>query len=185
MDQQARDRETGAAFYGGVTHADALAARAAGGAHPEDRRAWPEPQLIAAVRAEPPDAAALDALVARHWTALHARCALLTLSRDAASDLAQETWLRMLRARRSLDPGGNLPAYLATIATNLWRDRNRAERRAGPLADHRLASLDAPPSDADTDAGALADALPDPASLSREAQALLRLDLDRALARLA
>lgn len=172
---------------GRVIRADGLAARApdlaAYGPLPNDRRAWPDPQLIAAVRDEPPDEAALDALVARHWAPLHARCVLLTLSRDAASDLAQETWLRMLRARRSLDPEGNLPAYLATIATNLWRDRNRSAHRAGPLADHRLASLEAPASDGD--GPALADVMADPRSLSREAQALLQLDLDRALARLA
>jgi RNA polymerase sigma-70 factor (ECF subfamily) len=155
-----------------------------GAAPPIDRRAWPDPELIAAVRDEPSDAAALDALVARHWKALHARCALLTVSAEAANDLAQETWLRLLRARRSLDPDGNLAAYLATIATNLWRDRNRSDRRAGPLADRRLTSLDAPAPDSGPDAPALADALPDPVALSRDEQALLKLDLDRALARL-
>jgi RNA polymerase sigma-70 factor, ECF subfamily len=188
MDQEPRDRETDAASRARVTRADGLEARAAAGAadgaHPSDRRAWTDPQLIAAVRDERSDTAALDALVARHWKGLHARCALLTLSGEAASDLAQETWLRMLRARHALDPDGNLAGYLATIATNLWRDRNRSERRAGPLADRRLASLDAPTPDASPDAPAFADALPDPVALSRTEQAMLKLDLDRALGRL-
>src|SRR5215204_1389497 len=55
-----------------------------------DADRWPDAWLVAAARREPPDAAALDALVARHWGRLYARCELLTLDRQAASDLAQE-----------------------------------------------------------------------------------------------
>ena len=168
--------------------------RAAGVARPDpatrDRSlaegvdSWPDAQLLAAVRNEPPDAAALDALVRRYWPALHARCALLTLDREAARDLAQETWLRVLRTRRALQPGANFAGYLMTIATNLWRDRRRAARRAGPLAERRLASLDG---ETTVDGGtpvALVDALPDPRALSVADRTALAADLDRALARL-
>jgi RNA polymerase sigma-70 factor (ECF subfamily) len=189
MHQEPRDRD-GVGARVAVRASTAVAAPAddrmhADRAHADDRRAWPDARLIVAVRDEPPDAAALDVLVARHWKGLHARCMLLTLSRDLASDLAQETWLRLLRARHTLDPDGNLPAYLATIATNLWRDRGRAARRAGPLAEHRLASLDAPPAAGDANDAELADALPDPGTLSTEVRTALRIDLDRALGRLA
>jgi DNA-directed RNA polymerase specialized sigma24 family protein len=112
-------------------------------APPRDVTAWPDEWLMEAVRRDPPDEAALDALAGRHWKALFGRCQLLTLDRDEASDLAQEAWCRVLRARHSLKPDGNFPGYLATIATNVWRDRQRSARRAGPMAESRMASLDA------------------------------------------
>lgn len=145
---------------------------------------WPDAWLIAAVQRDPPDARALDVLVARHWRALHARCQLLTLDRERAHDLAQETWVRVLRARRHLQPDGHVAAYLATIALNLWRDWQRAARRARELSGDRMASLDAPCSTHDDEMLRLADALPDRRSLDPHEQAALRLDLDAALARL-
>lgn len=149
----------------------------------DSRSAWPDAWLINAVRREPPDEVALDALVTRYWKTLFARCQMLTLDREAASDLAQEAWLRVLRARRSLEPDGNFHAYIVTVATNLWRDRNRTARRAGAMADSRLASLDA----ADPDHGepmALVDVVPDATTLSMDEQVLLKMDIDRALQRL-
>lgn len=154
-----------------------------GHAH-HDVTSWSDAWLIAGARREPPDMAALDALVERYWKPLFGRCQLLTLDRHMASDLAQDTWLRVLRARHTLDPDGNFPAYVATIATNLWRDRNRGVRRAGPLADHRMASLDvAAPAD-EGDGLMLADVLTDPTALPVDEQVLLTLDIDRALAQL-
>jgi RNA polymerase sigma-70 factor (ECF subfamily) len=155
----------------------AYEARGAHGAlEPSD--AW----LIARVCTEPPDVDALDALVRRHWRALIARCELLSLDREVAHDLAQETWVRMLRARRTLRPDGNLPAYLATIATNLWRNKLRDERRAGPLGERRLRSIDG--ATAAGDAAEVADTIPDPRTRTWDAQLLLKLDVDRALLRL-
>ena len=145
---------------------------------------WPDAWLLAAIRAEAPDVSALDALVARYWKSLYARCELLASNREQASDLAQETWCRMLRARHGLDPHGNFPAYIARIATNIWRDWSRSSRRAGPLADHRLASLDAQLGLADGDTVLLRDALSDLDALPPEEQIALRLDVDRVLARL-
>ena len=149
-----------------------------------DVHAWPDAWLVAAVRAEPPDAPALDALVARYWKVLVGRCHLLTADRDRAADLAQDTWLRMLRARPALDPQGSFPAYLVTTATNLWRDRQRAARRAGPLAEQRLASLDGAPPAGGEDGLDLTAVLPDPHAMSVDDQVLLAFDVDRALARL-
>lgn len=148
-----------------------------------DVNAWTDPWLIAAVRHDPPDEQALDALVDRYWKPLFGRCQMLTLNHERARDLAQEAWCRVLRARRSLKPDGNFPAYLATVATNLWRDSHRSARRAGPLAEHRMASLNAelPGDDGGT---ALLDVLPDLNTLQTEEQTLLKLDIDRALAQL-
>jgi RNA polymerase sigma-70 factor (ECF subfamily) len=151
--------------------------------HLRDVTAWPDAWLVSAARCEPPDVAALDALVARYWQMLYGRCQLLTLDRQTASDLAQDTWCRVLRARRTLDPDGNVPAFLATVATNIWRDRHRASRRAGPLAEHRLASLDAPRTPMD-DGVILADMIPALDALPIDEQVQLTLDVDRALARL-
>jgi RNA polymerase sigma-70 factor (ECF subfamily) len=146
--------------------------------------AGPTPYSIAAARAEPPDVAALDALVQRYWATLIGRCHLLTLDRQAAADLAQDTWLRVLRARPALDPEGNFPAYLTAVATNLWRDRHRAARRAGPLADERLASLDEPLGTEGGEGDVRAHGVADLDALPLDEQVLLALDVDRALARL-
>lgn len=165
-----RHRETTIQHNGHVPHAE--------------ETTWTDAQLIAAVRRDPPDDAALQALVDRYWKMLYSRCLMLVQNADAAADLAQDTWLRLLKARRSLRPDGNLPAYLTTIATNVWRDQSRAARRAGPMAESRLASLDRSDA-ADPDAGLrLADVLPDPATLDGDEQLQLQIDIDHALGRL-
>jgi len=145
---------------------------------------WSDAWLIAAVRRDPPDEPALDVLVARYWKLLFSRCHMLTLEHEKANDLAQEAWCRVLRARRQLKPGGNFPAYLATVATNLWRDSRRSARRAGPLAEQRIASTDAPVSSDEDETVVLGDLLPDLSSLEAEKQTLLAMDIDAALERL-
>lgn len=151
--------------------------------HEHSRSTWPDAWLINAVRHDPSDEASLNALVTRYWKPLFARCQILTLDRDAASDLAQEAWLRVLRARGTLEPDGHFHAYIVTIATNLWRDRNRSARRAGPLADARLESLDASDSQHGREL-ALVDVVPDASTLSLEERTLLKMDIDEALHRL-
>ena len=150
----------------------------------QDTDSWPDAWLIAAVRRDPPDTEALDRLAGRHWKGLFARCQLLTLNLDKANDLGQEAWCRVLRVRHTLKPGGNLPAYLSTVATNLWRDRHRSARRAGPLSEERLLALDATLADADGHTVALKDVLPDLNALQTQEQAVLALDIDKALAQL-
>ncbi len=141
--------------------------------------------LIEAIRRDPPDAAALQTLVDRYWRAVFARCRLLTSSVDDAHDLAQETWCRVLRARHSLHTGGSIVGYLAMTATNLWRDRKRTARRAVEFADHRLLSLDAPADMASSESASLADAVADPSTIDWASRTALRIDVDRALDRLA
>jgi RNA polymerase sigma-70 factor (ECF subfamily) len=145
---------------------------------------WSDEWLIAAVCCETPDEAALDALVGRYWATLFARCRVLTAEPDEAMDLAQEVWYRVLRARRGLRPDGNFPAYLSTVATNVWRDSHRRARRAGPLAERRLASLDVAIESEDGECLSLSHVVPDLGSLSAEEQLLLRMDVDEALGRL-
>jgi RNA polymerase sigma-70 factor (ECF subfamily) len=145
---------------------------------------WPDAWLINAVRVDPPDEEALNALVDRYWKPLYARCRMLTLDPDGARDLAQESWLRVLKARHSIQPDGHFQAYVITIATNLWRDTNRAALRAGPMADHRVASLDAATRADDDESITLGNILADPHTLSQDDQLLLEMDLDQGLARL-
>jgi RNA polymerase sigma-70 factor (ECF subfamily) len=147
---------------------------------------WPDAWLINAVRRDPPDEDALSALVDRYWKMVYARCRLLALDRETARDLAQESWLRVLRARHSLEPDGNFHGYIITIATNLWRDRNRVAQRAGAAAEGSLASLDAAIAyeGSGSERLTLVDVIADPRSLSNDDQILLEMDLDRALSRL-
>jgi RNA polymerase sigma factor (sigma-70 family) len=145
---------------------------------------WSDAQLIAAIRGDPPDEDALDVLVARHWNHLFVRCHMLTLNREKALDLAQAAWCKLLRARQALKPEGNFPAYLNTIATNLFRDSYRAARRAGPMAEYRLESLDHAYSNESGEIVVLVDNVPDFKSLEQEEQTLLAIDIDRALEQL-
>ncbi len=150
-----------------------------------DRAAfWSDSRLISAVRYDPPDEEALDALVARYWDFVFGRCQMLVVNREKALDLAQATWYRVLRARHVLKPEGNFPAYLNKIATNLFRDSYRTALRAGPLAEYRLESLDAAQPNNDGETVALMEIVPDLKSLHSEEQTLLAIDIDRALEQL-
>jgi len=151
---------------------------------PANQSTWPDAWLINAVRREPPDEEALNALVDRYWKPLYARCRMLTLDAERARDLAQDAWLRVLRARHSLQPDGNFHAYIMMIATNLWRDTNRAVARAGGAAENRMTSLDSPIADDYDDSIAFGSFVADPHTLTAEDQLLLEMDLDDALSRL-
>jgi RNA polymerase sigma-70 factor, ECF subfamily len=149
-----------------------------------NQSAWPDAWLINAVRREPPDEGALNALVDRYWKPLYGRCRMLTADPDTARDLAQESWLRILRARHSIQPDGHFQAYITTIATNLWRDMNRSAVRAGPMADGRMASLDSSVDGDEGESMPLINLLADPHTLSPDDQIVLEMDLDNALSRL-
>ncbi|MBE2214573.1 MAG: sigma-70 family RNA polymerase sigma factor [Opitutaceae bacterium] len=149
-----------------------------------DMALWGDAWLVAAARREPPEMPALDELVARHWKTLYARCRLLALDHHRASDLAQQAWCRILRARQDLRPGGNFRGYLLAAATNLWRDSLRSSQRAGPLSDQRLSCLDEVLSTDAESSTALRDVLPDAKSIRARDTIHLRMDIDRALAQL-
>jgi RNA polymerase sigma-70 factor (ECF subfamily) len=67
---------------------------------------------------------------------------------DDADDLFQETWLRVVRARRRYDPGRRFSTWLFQIANNLCRDRFRrsavARRGRAAYAEHPAAPASAP-----------------------------------------
>ena len=118
------------------------------------------------------DSSAMEALVRRHAAALGAFLAGWSAGAGDAEDLAQETWLRVLR-----DPdafrGGSFRAWLLRVARNLAVDRSR--KRAPGLW------LDAP-SGPGPDAPPLVDALPDDAAPAPDAALAAADDRARALA---
>ncbi len=83
-----------------------------------------------------------------------------------------------------MKPGGNFRAYLLTIATNLWRDSQRAALRAGALADGRLASLDREIVRENGPSMTMADLLPDSYQLETAERERLKREIDAAMQRL-
>ncbi len=75
------------------------------------------------------DRLALASLVDRHKDGLVNYLARLAGSRDGAEDLAQETFLRLLERSAGYRERGQLRAYLYRIGTNLYRTRERRQRR--------------------------------------------------------
>ena len=75
------------------------------------------------------DGTALNALLERHATPVfHFLCRLLG-NEDDANDLAQETFVRVYRARDSYRPAQRFATWLFTIAANLARNQLRWRAR--------------------------------------------------------
>jgi RNA polymerase sigma-70 factor (ECF subfamily) len=81
------------------------------------------------------------ALVSPHLDGLYGYCLRLCAHPQDAEDLLQETLLHALRYRESLRDPARARAWLFRIATNAWRDRQRARGR----------EVSTVPFDADTD----------------------------------
>jgi len=95
--------------------------------HPSETPEPDDAQLMACVCRG--DRNAFARLVDRHKDGLVAYLARITGSPDRAQDLAQEAFLRLLRATGSYREQGHLAAFLYRIATNLVRSEARRERR--------------------------------------------------------
>jgi len=81
--------------------------------------------------------AALNALMHRHATAVFRFLVRMLGNEDDANDLAQETFVRVYRARESYRPENKFTTWLYTIAANLARNHLRWRAR------HPALSLDA------------------------------------------
>lgn len=76
---------------------------------------------------------ALRSLLARHAGPLHAYLARLCGDAAEAEDLAQESWVRIVRSAGAFDASRRFRAWAFGIATNVARDRYRRVRaRGGP-----------------------------------------------------
>lgn len=88
--------------------------------------------LLARARRSDPDA--LGAIVEAYSRRVYGLLYRLTRSRDAADDLVQETFLRMVRTIVRYEDSGKFEAWLFRIAANLARDHARRGRRRGSVA---------------------------------------------------
>jgi RNA polymerase sigma-70 factor (ECF subfamily) len=70
-----------------------------------------------------------EAVVVTHHPEIHRYLVRVTRHRAEAEDLSQETFLRAYRAYRTLSEDANVRAWLFAIATNLFRNHVRSERR--------------------------------------------------------
>lgn len=80
------------------------------------------------------DPNALAELVAAYSGRVYGLLVQLTGSRDAADDLLQETFLRVVRMIGEYQHDGRFDGWLFRIAANLARDRARQLRRRGATA---------------------------------------------------
>lgn len=102
-----------------------------------DSSAAEDLELVAAVQRG--DEAALEQLVRRYHAPLCQFAERLLGDREAAGDVVQETFIRMIRALPRYRPQARFSTWLYTIATNLARDsaRSRTVRaeRLRPIED--------------------------------------------------
>ncbi len=86
----------------------------------------------------PAPAERLEAWVTSYQPVVYRAACLILRDPAAAEDVAQETFLRALRAADRIDPGTNVGPWLYRIAVNValnqLRSRRRAERNVRRLA---------------------------------------------------
>lgn len=82
--------------------------------------------LLARLRED--DAAALDLLLERHWTALWRFAARTTGSADAANDIAQEAFCRLWEMRATWRPDGSVRGLLFRLARNHAVSQHRRQQ---------------------------------------------------------
>jgi RNA polymerase sigma-70 factor, ECF subfamily len=104
--------------------------------------------------------AALNRLMERHAAAVFHFLLRMLGSEDDANDLAQETFVRVYRARESYRPQQRFSTWLYTIAANLARNQFRWRSR------HPTVSLNAESEATDQTLG---DSLPGPAATPHQA----------------
>lgn len=104
-------------------------------------------------KAQRGDQAAFTLLYRRHAQAIHSLAWRLTSDRQLAEDIAQETFMRLLRRFGGADPDRPLRPWLRQVASNLAIDRLR--RSTLVLSDDILASAPALESEPDAYGGAL------------------------------
>jgi RNA polymerase sigma-70 factor, ECF subfamily len=120
--------------------------------------------------------AALNDLMTRHARPVFQFLCRMLGNEDDASDLAQETFVRVFQHRASFKPGARFTTWLYTIAANLARNHYRWLRR------HPNVSLDA---ESEATGQSIGDALPasdptpDGAAVATERAAAVRAAVER------
>jgi len=90
-----------------------------------------DPDVRPMLQVKAGDAAAFTELVLRYQNRLLTILEHLVSNREQAEDLAQETFLRVFRARERYEPGAKFSTWLFTIANNVASNalRSRSRRR--------------------------------------------------------
>ena len=99
---------------------------------------------LLAIRCQLGEREAFDALIARWHEPIWRYLRRLTNSDDAAADLAQDTWLKVLRGIASLREPASLRPWLFGIARRVAMDRLRRQYTRAVDADAVLEDLPAP-----------------------------------------
>jgi RNA polymerase sigma factor (sigma-70 family) len=99
---------------------------------PNDPRAQREAELLV-VRCQLGEREAFDELIEGWYGPLWQYCRRITGNDEAAADIAQEVWLRVLKGIARLRDPGSLRAWLFGIARRVLMDRFR-EQYAAPIA---------------------------------------------------
>tara|TARA_R110002049_G_scaffold47902_3_gene138501 strand:- start:8006 stop:8638 length:633 start_codon:yes stop_codon:yes gene_type:complete len=84
-----------------------------------------DPDVRLMLRVKEDDAGAFEELVRRYQARLVRLMHTIGPRRDMAEDLAQETFLRVYRARKRYEPGAKFSTWLFTIAGNVARNAAR------------------------------------------------------------
>ena len=106
-----------------------------------------DPDVRLMLRVRDDDAGAFEELVRRYQARLVRLMGTIGPRADMAEDLAQETFLRVYRARKRYEPGAKFSTWLFTIAGNVARNAARTLGRR-----REVSEVDAPRS-ADDDSG--------------------------------
>jgi RNA polymerase sigma-70 factor (ECF subfamily) len=115
---------------------------------PQDTRA----DELLAIRCQLGERAAFDALIARWHEPVWRYLRRLSNSDDAAADLSQDTWMRVIRGISKLREPASLRPWLFGIARRAAMDRFRREYRQALGSDAPLEDLATPEVDADLEA---------------------------------
>lgn len=94
-----------------------------------------DPDVRLMLRVRDDDAAAFEELMRRYQNRLVRLMEHIGPRRDQAEDLAQETLLRVFRARKSYQPGAKFSTWLYTIAGNVARNAARTQGRRRELSE--------------------------------------------------
>jgi RNA polymerase sigma-70 factor (ECF subfamily) len=77
----------------------------------------------------------LDTTLSCYTDGLFGYAMVLRRNPTAAADLVQETYVRALKAQKSLRPSSNVKSWLFTILRNIWLNQLRHERNAPEIVD--------------------------------------------------
>jgi RNA polymerase sigma-70 factor (ECF subfamily) len=95
------------------------------------------------------EATAFDELIARWHPAVWRYTRQMAGADDVADDLAQETWLRVVRGLPRLEDPARIRQWIFGIARRVLMDRLRAQYAAPAVADVELDRLETAPPDDD------------------------------------